>query len=302
MDWINMAAALATLLAAAFTTKDWWLPWMSRKEKREAHARGIASRVIHVFEAHGVHRNQIPRFFGHGLTLEDVQRDECLLPKLTDALLEEVCKTFALRREWLDGADENAYEVHCFYKHPEDFASFIDDLKAENPDGVIDGVVIAPVERVGEARALLVLEEQVGWVGDTPIFRYHLCDEWVFSYWKCRAYLAACVAIAWRKQIYLQGVTAKSKDVRRLVKDATLMAWRSAPISRIGQRWYPEDMCLKPEVFLNGIDPEHQRYGVRAGLALWLDLHSEGWMETGLSMYEQSAVRALFEHAAHEEA
>ena len=269
---------------------------------REAHARGIASRVIHIFEAHGVHRNQIPRFFGHGLTLEDVQRDECLLPKLTDALLDEVCKTFALRREWLDGADENAYEVHRFYKHPEDFASFIDDLKTENPDGVIDGVVIAPVERVGEVRALLVFEEQVGWVGDKPIFRYYLCDEWAFSYWKCRAYLAACVAIAWSKQIDLKGVTAKSKDISRLAEGATLMAWSSAPIPLIGKRWYPEDMCLKPEVFLDGIDPEQQRYGVRAGLALWLDLHSEGWMETGLSMYEKSNVRALFEGAAREEA
>lgn len=39
----------------------------------------IASRFVLLFERHGIHRNQIPRFFDHGLTLADVAGDDRLL-------------------------------------------------------------------------------------------------------------------------------------------------------------------------------------------------------------------------------
>ena len=65
----------------------------------------VASRFIRLFESHGIHRNQISRFIGHDLTLKDVQDDASLLAKIDEPLLEAVCERFAVRREWLDGAE-----------------------------------------------------------------------------------------------------------------------------------------------------------------------------------------------------
>lgn len=278
---------------AAISLWDRWTRW--RRTRQLPGAESVAARFISVFEAHGIHRNQIPRFFGHGLTLEDVQRDECLLPKLTETILDAVCAKFAVRREWLDGADDHVRPVHHFYKRPEGFADFLEALRIENPDAEFGGVVIAPSDCRCNSMALLVLDELIGWVGDKPIYRYHLCDEWVFSYWKARAYLAACVAIAWRRKVYLEGVKAKSKEIVRLTDGRALIGERHE-LRSVGEgRWYPEDMALKPMQFLEGIDPEINGYGLQAGLALWLELHQEGFMETGLPMYNAKAVRSSFE-------
>src|SRR5690606_34435943 len=48
----------------------------------------IAMRFFELFQSHGVHRNQIPRFLGNGFSIFDVQNEATLLPKLNDALLD----------------------------------------------------------------------------------------------------------------------------------------------------------------------------------------------------------------------
>lgn len=281
-------------IEAAISLLDRFKKW--RRTRRESVQESIAGRFCRVFEAHGVHRNQIPRFFGHGLKLEDVQNDASLLPKLEEHLLEAVCERFAIRREWLDGADKQAHPKHNFYKYPTDFASFVTKLRTANPDGELGGVVIAPSDCHGDAAALLILEEGIGWVGQQPIYRYHLCDDWVFSYWKARAYLTACVAIAWKHAVYVRGGKATSKEIDLLAGGETLMGWRGQGFGQIGhRRWDPEDMALRPDQFLSGIDPERDAFGIRSGLQLWLKLQHDGFMDTGLPMYEKGAVRSLFE-------
>lgn len=59
----------------------------------------VAMRFVQLFEAHGVHRNQIPRFFGHELTLVQVKDDESLLQALTEEMLTDAADLFAVRRE-----------------------------------------------------------------------------------------------------------------------------------------------------------------------------------------------------------
>ena len=50
----------------------------------------IAERFIQIFEHHGIHRNQIPRVFDHGLSLHDVASTDNLLPKLSH------CRTWSV--------------------------------------------------------------------------------------------------------------------------------------------------------------------------------------------------------------
>lgn len=252
------------------------------RAKRNPKAESIATRFIHLFENHGVHRNQIPRFFDHSLTLKDVQDEASLIAKLDETILEAACKRFAVRREWLDGAETQIYPRHYFYKHPEAFAGFIQSLKANNPEGEIIGVLIAPNDLDWMANALLILQEAVGAVGDKPIYRYHLCDNWVFSYWKARAYLTACVAMAWRHRAYVHGIRMPNKEIARLAEGKTLLGWQGEGIWELGHKtWDPEDMALKPRAFLKDVDPEQDNFGIKSGLRLWLDLEQQGLMEAG---------------------
>lgn len=257
--------------------------------KRALHARknpaveSVASRFVRLFESHGVHRNQIPRFFGHDLTLKDVQDDATLLIKLNETILEAVCKRFAVRREWLDGAESQIHPDHDFYKHPEGFADFLVQLKTANPDGELGGVLISPSDQGWQAGALLILQETVGAIGEKPIYRYHLCNNWVFSYWKARAYLTACVAIAWKRGVYVHGLRIPAKEIEELAEGEMLLSRQGEGVWNFctSQKWYPEDMALKPETFLEGVDPELDNFGIRAGLTRWLELDGQGLMDTG---------------------
>jgi hypothetical protein len=42
---------------------------------------------LRLFETHGVHRNQIPRFFGHGLKLKHIQAESVLIEQLDEPVL-----------------------------------------------------------------------------------------------------------------------------------------------------------------------------------------------------------------------
>lgn len=243
----------------------------------------VTARFVRLFESHGVHRNQIPRFFGHGLTLKDVQDDASLLIKLNEEMLEAACSRFAVRREWLDGAEQQIYPEHEFYKRPEDFVKFLDELRASNPDGRITGVLITPDERDWNTEALLVLQETIGFVGDKEIYRYHLCDNWIFSYWKARGYLTACIAIAWKRQVYVHGTYSTKKIIDNLIQGQTLLDWQGDGIWAVnGKRWYPEDMALRPDLYLLGVDAEQSNFGIKSALELWLLLEEDGFMEVGI--------------------
>lgn len=253
----------------------------------------VAMRFVRLFESHGVHRNQIPRFIGHGLTLKDVKDDAVLLEKLDEALLEAACAKFAVRREWLDGAEEQIHPCHDFYKDPEGFSQFLEKLLARDPGVRWHGVLLVPEERNSEAWAVIVLQEPIGDIGDKAIYRYHLFNNWLFTYWKSRAYLAACIAIAWKMKLHIHGRKLPTKEIDELMHGNKLLGRNGNDVWE-GRytKWYPEDMALKPEVFLDGVDAERDNFGIKSGLRLWLDLEKRGLMDTGL---ELESARSIFQ-------
>ena len=228
--------------------------------------------------------------------MRDVQDDESLLDKLDEPLLEAASSLFGVRREWLEGAATQVYSYHDFYKHPEGVAPFLEALKANSQDGSVHGILIAPEEKKGDA--LIVISETVGEIGGKYINRYHLCNNWVFEYWKSRAYLTAFVAISWKHGIFIRGTYAPSKEIKRFSEgESFLIAENGNDLWQGGRLWYPEDMALKPDEFLSGVDPEQQNFGLTSALQLWLTLEKSGYMSTGLSMYQSEEIRHSFEHA-----
>lgn len=253
----------------------------------------MATRFVRLFESHGVHRNQIPRFIGHGLTLKDLQNEASLLEKLDESFIEAACARFAVRRGWLDGAEPQIHPGHDIYKEPKDFLEFLDKLLASNPDGQMAGVLLAPKDRVGDAPALIILQETIGVVGDKAICRYHLLNNWSFAYWKARVYLTACIAIAWKRGVYIHGVYTSRKEIEQFAEGNILLGWQREGIWKLGHKsWYPEDVALQPEAFLKGVDPERDNFGIKSALGLWLDLEQQGLVDTG---NEANGARQLFQ-------
>lgn len=257
----------------------------------------LAGRFVKLFESHGIQRNQIPTFFGHGLRPKDVASDSFLLDALTNEMIHDACVLFAVRREWLDGADGQIYPLNDFYKDPEAFSDFLDDLLSKNEsEGGLHGVLLSQSDNCFDSLkddALIILEEPIGTLGDKIIYRYHICNNWLFSYWKSRAYLAACIAIAWKKHVYILGRITESAMIRKYCQGENFLDYNgesSLPVR--GKKWYPEDMTLNPEDFLEGIDPEKEDYGHRSALELWLKLEEDGLMDAGLT---KNGIRKKFE-------
>lgn len=279
-------------LNSAWTLFERVLGLFKRGKPHDQEQESVAARLVHLFEAHGVHRNQIPRFIGHGLTVKDVKDEDSLLAKLDEPLLDATCEMFAVRREWLDGVDQQVHITHDFYKYPKEFARFLDTILNTEDSGSIIGVVIAPEEKNWDAHALLILQETVGHIGEKAIYRFHICNNWAFTYWKARAFLTACVAIAWKRDAYIHGISMPVEEIRRLESGNTLLGWSGEGIWELGHvTWHPEDMALKPDTFLKYVNPEKNKFGIRSGLELWLALAEEGLMDAGLG----TQPRRLFE-------
>lgn len=271
--------------------KNWW----DKKSKPYApiinsSPEAVAQRFISLFEHHGVQRSQIPAFFGRDLQLKDFKNTDTLIDKLSDPVLHDACELFGVRREWLDGVDEDIYELHDFYKHPEGYRTYLNDLLTENAS--LEGELWVFDELAATNPALLLLKEQCGEVGDRIIYRYHLCSGWLYNYWKCRAYLTACVAIAWKKEVYIYGRKISGINSGNIVEGRVFMDdWISA-----GKRshWEADDLFCKPELYLDGVD--EGMFGQEAALSLFLELEQKGYME---SCFGQ-APRADFEKALAE--
>lgn len=266
-----------------------------RKKPEVKQRDSIAKRFFELFEAHGVHRNQIPKFLadtrGKTLTLADVSDEQRLLESLDDELLDTACELFAVRRAWLDGASDQIYDTHCFYKNTAEFSGFIEQLNGRSDS--VGGMLyvskpkkrwLLPEQR-SESMALLVLEEKVGEVieGEQSkgIYRFHLCSDWVYNYWKCRAYITSCVAVAWSKSVCIQGHYVQPEDIEKRSEGNQFMLLSDIEgLSRIsGDRFYPDDMALCPEKYLEDVD--EGEFGKQAALGKWLELAEEGWMRLG---------------------
>ena len=240
----------------------------------------VASRFVLLFEKHGVHRNQIPRFLGHGLTVATVADDTTLLLALTEDILNAACELFAVRREWLDGVDTQIYPTHYFYKHPEKFSDFVLGLKNKAKDGLNGVLFVSDSPSRENDNAIIVLEEEIEMIGDKIIYRYHICNDWLFNYWKCRVYLTACIAIAWRYEVYIHGRKLPFKNLEGYLEGEQFLGEHYDGLVNRSSMWHPEDMACSPKNLLDGLHDLFHDGEYQQTINLWLTLAKKGWMDT----------------------
>ncbi|MCP1340553.1 hypothetical protein NJR55_13285 [Idiomarina sp. M1R2S28] len=243
----------------------------------------LSTRLIAVYEAHGVHRNQVPKVIGQGLTLHDVSTDDRLLEKLNDEILTFTCQLFGINRDWLDDASKEIYPAYNFYKDPKRFEEFLSTLLETSGSENLDGILLT-VDKVDRGtESVLILQETIGSINDKQYYRYYLCSGWVFSYWKSKGYLTAIVAMCWKNNVCVRGLYVNKSTVDKYVHGNFLLDFGSNGIHELkGLHWYAEDLALVPETYLKNIDPEENNHGLNAALSLWFELFKQGYLETGL--------------------
>ena len=265
--------------------------WERYKRWRESRAGkasdNVASRFVRLFESHGIARNQIPRFFGHSLKFADVKNDDVLLEALDSQMVSDAAALFGVKPEWLECADSQIYKPHDFYKKPGEFREFLEGLIATGRaiSGFLFVADTAP--KSFDLDGLIVLEEEIDHLDGEPVYRYHLCNNWLFSYWKSRAYLTACVSIAWEREVHLNGRKVPFEFLERYSEGEELIGMElSKRRSPPGGLWHPEDMALDPEKFIENLD--EGPFGQLSGIELWLGLQAEGF---GISESFESVYR-----------
>lgn len=235
----------------------------------------VATRFIDLFENHGVHRNQIPRFFDGQLRVSDLRSPEALISKLDEETLTRAARLFSVRREWLDGVDKQIYPLHDFYKKPQQFVEWLETQMKLG--GSMTGDLFVARNTDFTMDALLIFQQEIGAVGDKIIYRYLVSNNWMYSYWKSRAYLAACVASAWKRDVYVLGHWIKPADVEKYRDGETFLGIDQAvPVTKTFGRWHPEDLALTPDTFLEGLSLDDAEY--RSAIGLHIELREKGFM------------------------
>ncbi len=264
---------------AALSLLDRFNRWKSR---RTEHAfESLPTRFARLFETHGVHRNQIPRFFGHGLSLSDMRDDTALSCRLGHEHLQHASELFGVELSWLESGEGPAQARHSFYKQPEAFAAFIEAMatRAKLADGYLRGLIMWPTTWDSETEIVLLLSEPVGTLDDNVIERFHWVGGGPASYWRSRGYVASQIAMAVHNSVILSGRRLPNKLINNSVIEPDLLGLPSFDRLRFsGKVFQPEDWLTKPKSFLEDLDPERNEFGLVASLGLWIQLEAQGLM------------------------
>jgi hypothetical protein len=269
--------------------------WKKFRQRPEPET--LATRFVRLFEAHGVKRNQIPRFFGHGLQLKDVQSDAELIKCLSDEHLADASQLFGVERQWLESGEGRAHTLGTYYGQPAGFGAYLDKVLSdrEGLSGVELSAALFGAYANRNSPSILVLSVPIGELNDQVIYRYTHIDVGPLGYWKVRVNAAVMVAQAWRRNVWLNGRNCDEKLLEQLLHKEDLTTLTELErLTNSSRRVEVEDWLLVPEAFLEGVDPENGQFGARSALEKWLRFDADGHMQIDVGRVD---TRQKFEEA-----
>lgn len=280
---------------AALSLVDRFQRW--RERPKTPIEESVQARFVRLFAAHGVHRNQIPRFFGHGIELADLRDDATLAGRLTAEHLSKASELFGVRLEWLESGRGPAQERLDFYKQPRRFWDWLSEVstRGQQKHTVLRSLLLLPKGGGSDMEAVLLIAEPIAAFNDEWIERIHWVACGPSDYWRCRGYLASYVAAADQCNAVLIARRMPNAVLTKMVMDVDLVgsvAWDDLHVSR--DRVEPLKWLEDPGAFLSGVDPEQNNFGLQSAVGLWLDLEARGLMKNASP---QPSPRPLFEAA-----
>ena len=159
----------------------------AEQSKKSNTLANLPERFIHLYECHGIHRNQIPAYVGRGLTLHAMSDLQELSKQLTPEIVHFSAALFGVNQDWLECVSEQVYNVPDFYKHPEDFGHYINNLK--NNGNELWCYVLRTresMERYDDSDGAFLFVETIGSLNNREIVRYHPVGHLRTGYWKSR--------------------------------------------------------------------------------------------------------------------
>jgi hypothetical protein len=249
----------------------------------DSNVESISTRFVALFKSHGVHRNQIPEFFDHGLDIPSCATDDELFKKLTPEILNDAVKLFGVNKDWLESSSNEIYDIPFFDKHPEEFEAYIVNLLKNTSDEKVIAYVLKADKQpfYREYDVLIVLAETVGFVNGREIYKYHLLGQWVNSYCRSRADFAACCALLYKYKLLVLGRVVELKWLMKLINGIQLLKYNFDGKQGINfpdkGRWSVDEFIEVPDEFLKDMDTEG---GQTTSWAIehWLKLSSKGYM------------------------
>ena len=150
----------------------------------------LVRRVRRVFEAHGLEFAHLARFFERlkapfSIAFTDLQSDGAFLAWLNSARIEWIAQTFLIRREWIEGEDDQIHETQSFDKQPRRFFETVSrhtdpliyqDLNASPDAYFIQWGLGADWERKGESRIFVVIAVPLACMSHERTIYKYICE------------------------------------------------------------------------------------------------------------------------------
>jgi len=281
MEIVKVIGVVCTVIGTCIAAFKffWKAPADRDKQASKKNIDTVASRFIALFESHGVHRNQIPVFFDHGLTLYDCADESELLKKLDTQTLKDAAELFGVNLEWLQGASSEIYDIPSFYKDNNACEKYLTEFKRNKPDAQITTYVLtakADKRYRDENNAVIFIAEVIGNINDREIYRYHLAGKVQNDYWKARTYFAVCCTLLIKYGFHPKGKIIDEDWLIKLNKGQTLIGYDYSDGSQnfilpsCGM-WYVDEFLECPDKYLAGVNPEIDNFGHIAALQMWLE-------------------------------
>jgi hypothetical protein len=259
------------------------LPFNKGKDVSSNTLNTIPERFIYLFECHGVHRNQIPAFFGHGITLHAMTDLAELNKQLTPEILQQASSLFGVRQDWLECVSDKIYNVPDFYKHPEEFELYIAKLKQTTNE--LWCYVLRTrqsAQRGDDSDGAFLFVETIGVVNNREVVRYYPVGHLRIGYWKSRADFAANCGLLIKSGIHQVGKYT-DKDWLKKLNCGTVMPkydYQDGSLAvALSGAWHIDEFFERPEHFLKGVDAEANNFGLRSAINRWLRWSAKGYFD-----------------------
>lgn len=188
----------------------------------------VSKRFKQVCDDHGIEVTQIPRVF-ENITLHDLQSDDSLLIKLTPKFIEEVAKFFNVRRNWLEGIGNEIYEYRTFYKRPELFFEYLNQVKYDEwcfPFRIITPEDKFDLNNDNRQPFTIIFVEKVAELDDEDIFRFHLDSGWSWSHSPCRIEIKALAKLYWQQAHHPISIHQVPNDIYYQIENLEMIPHR----------------------------------------------------------------------------
>lgn len=281
-EYIGYLAGVFALIGGMYQALHWLRNRVRKAKNKNPNPEddSVASRFIRVFESHGVHRNQIPEFFGHGLMLADVQTEDRLVEKLTPEMLSDAAELFFINSEWLAHGYGDIYPKHHFYKKPEKLGQFIDEYKSKSANHYFECVIFRSDRRTtADYDALLILKTPIGKLSNRLIYAYHICPGWMTHYWKSAADLACCISQSMQRKVYPHGCIVQESWLSEIMSCQKLLEYdfeyETMDYPCAGH-WNPGEFSDTAKEFIEPLKINADNYSIPSALDRWWSYYRKG--------------------------